>query len=62
MTKTATIDVEVREHPMAPGAWIGIVTTARGRCYSCTWADRPTEEAVAKAWREDRKAFDPYTR
>jgi hypothetical protein len=65
MTATKTqVTVEVRERFISTKdrpCWIAIVTTARGRCFSCTWAgDKPTEETVLKAWREDRKAFDPY--
>lgn len=56
------VEVEVRPHPRLPEThWQAIVTTARGYCYSCTWAgDRPTDETVRQAWREDRRAFDPY--
>jgi hypothetical protein len=62
--QTKTVEVEVRQHPASTEqypCWRAIVTTARGYCYSCTWAgDRPSDETVLQAWKEDRKAFDPY--
>lgn len=62
--KRATVDVEIRERfestPERP-LWRAIVTTARGLCYSCTFAgDKPSEEYVQQVWKDDRKAFDPY--
>ncbi len=59
--RKSKVTVEVKQHPFYPEThWIGVVTTARGYCYFCTWADQPTEETVLQAWTEDRKAFDPY--
>lgn len=53
--------VEVKRHPASAGHWLCVITTARGYCYFCTWAgDRPSEETVLRAWREDRRTFAPY--
>lgn len=60
MTTTQSLEVEIRQHPTSEDHWVCIVTNTRGRCYFVTWADRPTEETVLAAWREDRKAFQPY--
>lgn len=62
MTKARReIQVEVRPHAHYPATHsVGIVTTARGLCYSCTWAGEVSEETVRRAWAEDRKAFEPY--
>jgi hypothetical protein len=58
------LTVEIRQtltHLTYDEFWNGIVTTARGLCYYCTWTgDKPSEEKVLTAWREDRKAFQPY--
>lgn len=58
------IQIEVRERfESTPDRqfWIAIVTTQRGRCYSCTYAgDRPTEDQVRQAWIMDRQSFDPH--
>lgn len=41
--------------------WLAIVTTRRGCCYFVSYTgDRPSEEKVLKAWKEDRRAFEPY--
>ena len=41
--------------------WRAVVTTTRGLCYSCVFAgDKPAEEHVLRAWRDDRRAFDPH--
>jgi hypothetical protein len=60
--KTATVQVEVKQHPHCPEThWLAIVTTNRGRCYCCTWAgEQPSDGTVLQAWQEDRGAFDPY--
>lgn len=56
--------IEIRERfestPDRP-YWLAIVTTARGRCYSCTFAgDKPNEDHVRQVWLEDRQAFDMH--
>lgn len=58
--KASRITIDIRRHPRSEEHWNGIVTTTRGLCYFCTWADRPTEEKVIQAWREDRRDFLPY--
>jgi hypothetical protein len=41
---------------------VGIVTTTRGYCFACTYAqDWPlTEEILEREFKKDRKAFRPY--
>ncbi len=63
-SKRAVVEVEIRERfestPDRP-LWRCIVTTARGRCYSFSFAgDKPSEEYVRQVWQEDRKAFEPH--
>jgi hypothetical protein len=55
------IEIEIRRHARIHTHFNGIVTTSRGYCYYCTWADEPPSvDTVDKAWREDRKAFLPF--
>lgn len=66
--KTASkVQVEIRQHPEYPETHRRvIVTTAKGYCYCCDWAEPwpADEDAVRKAWQEDRAsyraAFLPY--
>lgn len=60
--KRVTVEVKERFESTADRPlWRAIVTTARGRCYSCTFAgDKPSDERVQQVWTEDRNAFDPY--
>lgn len=38
-----------------------IVTTVKGYCFYCLWANPvPSEAQVREAWRTDRKSFLPY--
>lgn len=53
--------VEIRQYPTSDDHWLAILTTTNGRCYYDVWAgDKPSEEKVLKAWREDRRGFQPY--
>lgn len=57
----ASISVYIRNHPYSPDHKQVIVTTSRGYCYSCTWAEPfPDEETVRQAWKENRSDFAPY--
>lgn len=60
--RTDKVSVEVRRYFRMPEThWLAVVTTSRGYSYYCVWAgDQPSEGAVLAAWREDRKAFEPY--
>ncbi len=63
-TKPSSLTIAIRQHPSSTlgyPCWLAIVTTSRGLCYFCTQAgDKPTEEEIRQAWREDRRAFDAY--
>lgn len=63
MKAISKIQVEIRKHPRYPETHRrAIVTTARGYCYYCDWAEPwpADEEAVIKVWKEDRAAFLPH--
>lgn len=63
-TKKTTVSIEIRERFESTAdrpLWRAVVTTAKGRSYSVTYAgDKPSEEKVIQAWGEDRAAFEPY--
>lgn len=64
MMASKNIQVEIRPHPRAPETHRrAVVTTQKGRCYYCDWAEPwPTEEVVRQTWENDRRAFQPdYT-
>lgn len=62
MRRDRRIDnVEIKQHPrLCNTHFVAIVTTRDGYCYACTYADKPEEKAVRKAWRESNRDFLPY--
>jgi hypothetical protein len=58
------IAIDVRPHQACAvnfPVWQVVVTTTKGLSFAASWAgDRPSDEQIRQAWREDRKSFDPH--
>lgn len=58
------LDIEIKEHPSSSihyPLWLAIITTSKGNCYYCTFADKkPSESRIVEDWKNNRKVFSKY--